>query len=90
MTISGTCVFSGYLRSNAFEDNQSCLTIANSEAIQLQTKHLSIKYHCFGDQVLNGTIHVIKIQTNDNWADIFTKPLSGVKVKQLHKLLMGW
>jgi len=33
MTISGTHVFSGHLKSEVYEDNQSCLTIATSEAI---------------------------------------------------------
>jgi len=90
MTISGSQVFSGHLKSEIYEDNQSCLTIATSEAVRPRTKHLSIKYHHFRDQVLNGTVRVVKVHTNDNWADIFTKPLTRVKFERLRKLLMGW
>jgi len=67
MTITGTHVFSGHLKTDIFEDNQSCLTIANSEAVHPCTKHLSIKYHHFWDQVLNGMVCIVKVHTNDNW-----------------------
>jgi len=90
MELSGTCVFSGHLISDVFEDNQSCLNIANSEAVCPRTKHISIKYHHFRDQVRKGIVRVVKVHTNDNWADIFTKPLSCVKFKHLRYLLMGW
>jgi len=33
MTISGMHVFTGHLKCEVYEDNQSCLTIATSEAI---------------------------------------------------------
>jgi len=42
------------------------------------------------NQVLNSVLQVIKVRTNDHWADIFTKPLSHVKFQCLHLLLMGW
>jgi len=89
MMLSRTWFFSGQPKLDIFEDNQSCLTITNSEAVQLQTKHLSIKYHHFWDQVLNGTVWVVKVHTNDNWVDIFTKPLSCIKFECLCQMLMG-
>jgi len=42
MTIAGTHIFSGNLETDIFEDNQSCLLIAHSEAVRPCTKHLSI------------------------------------------------
>jgi len=90
MYLHGTQLFSSTLTSQVFSDNQSCLTIATTDAVCPCTKHLSIKFHHFQDQVLNGTIQVIKVHTNDNWADIFTKPLSRVKFEHLQCLLMGW
>jgi len=90
MKIDGTNVFSGHLFTDVFEDNQSCLLIANSEATRPRTKHLSIKYHHFHDQVLNSTVRVVKVHTNDNWADIFTKPLSRIKFEYLQQLILGW
>jgi len=64
--------------------------IATSDANHPCTKNLSIKYHHFCDYILRGTIQVFKVHTNDNWADIFTKPLSHIKFKWLCLLLMGW
>ncbi len=90
MYLHGSQLFSSNLTSKVYGDNQSCLTIATTDANGPQTKHLSIKYHHFHDQVLNGTVQVLKVHTNDNWANIFTKPLSGVKFECLRLLLMGW
>jgi len=90
MYLHGTQLFSSTLTSHVYGDNTSCLTLATNEAVRPCTKHLSIKFHHFRDQVLNGTVQGVKVHTNDNWADIFTKPLSKVKFEHLWHLLMGW
>jgi len=90
MYLHGSKLFTNNLTSKVYSDNQSSLTIATSNAVCPRTKQLSIKYHHFRDQVLNGTVQVAKVHTNDNWADIFTKPLAHVKFKWLQSLLMGW
>jgi hypothetical protein len=58
-----------------YEDNASCIVLAHSEGTKQRTKHISIKWHHFRDQVRLGHIKLIKIDTNFNWADILTKPL---------------
>jgi len=90
MHLHGSHLFSKTLTSKVYGDNQSCLTIATTDTTQPRTKHLAIKFHHFCNQVLNGTIQVIKVHTNDNWADMFTKPLTCMKFECLHLLLMGW
>jgi hypothetical protein len=76
--------------SQVFEDNAACIVLAHSETSKVRTKHIALKWHHFKDQIKNGFIKVIKIDTNFNWADILTKPLGRQKHEALRKLVMGW
>jgi len=48
--------------------------------------HIAIKYRHFRDQLVDGKIEVEGIDTNDQIADIVTKPFAPVKFKALRKL----
>jgi hypothetical protein len=76
--------------SQIFEDNASCIILAYSDGTKPRTKHLSLKWHHFKDQIRNGAITVTKVASNLNWADIFTKPLCSLKHNSLRRLIMGW
>ena len=73
-----------------FEDNRSCIRVAESPKFTPRTKHTTITYHHFRSYVANKTIYVLPIGTTDQLADIFTKPLDRVVFTKLRKLLMGW
>ena len=86
-TISSPCL----PPSKIVEDNNACITLATTEMhFRPRTKHISIKFHHFHDKIRDGTLTVIKIGTNENIADIFTKPLSRIKFQHLRRLLMGY
>ena len=55
-----------------------------------RTKHIALKYHHFRGHVKNGDIQIERVDTKDQIADIFTKPLFSNIFKKLRKLLMGW
>ena len=76
--------------SEVHEDNAGCIVLANSDEYRPRTKHLAIKWHHFKDQVRNGFVKVTKIDTKDNWADIFTKATDKQTFLHLRKLMMGW
>ncbi len=79
------------LPSNIFEDNAACIVLATNESnYKPRTKHISLKYHHFHDQIQNGNLQMIKVDTHNNLADIFTKPLNKLKFQYLRKGLMGW
>lgn len=61
--------------STVYEDNASCVVLAHSEGTKVRTKHISLKWHRFKDHIKAGDIKVVKVDSNLNWADIFTKPL---------------
>lgn len=71
--------------SRIYEDNNACIVLATTDSPQFKpwTKHISLKYHHFKDYIRNGNISIVKVDTTQNWADIFTKPLVQVKFKYL-------
>jgi len=78
-------------RSVVHEDNKACLgLIMNPEQCRPRTKHIRIKWFHFRDQIAQGNITVQKIDTDLNWADIFTKALPRTKFELLRKMMMGW
>lgn len=73
-----------------FEDNASCIVLAYSDGTKMRTKHISLKWHHFKDQLRAGHITITKIASNLNWADLLTKPLVKIKHETLRKFIMGW
>jgi hypothetical protein len=73
-----------------WEDNASCIKVAESPKYTPRTKHIALKYHHFRQFVANGTIRIHSIGTLEQTADIFTKPLDAVKFVYLRKKLCGW
>ena len=78
------------LHCKVFEDNRSCIRVAESPKFTPRTKHIAIKYHHFRSHVANKTIEILPISTHDQLADIFTKPLDRVIFVKLRRSLMGW
>ena len=56
-------------------DNESAIKIARNPVQHLKTKHIQIRHHFLRDQVLKGDISIDHASTEDQLADIFTKPL---------------
>jgi hypothetical protein len=64
--------------------------MARSPKFRPRTKHINVKYHHFHDSIESGIIHMKDINTTEQQADIFTKPLAEAPFKYLRKLFMGW
>lgn len=73
-----------------WEDNRSCIKVAESPKFTPRTKHIALKYHHFRQFVSNGTVKINPIDTLEQTADIFTKPLDHSKFSYLRKKLCGW
>jgi hypothetical protein len=56
-------------------DNESAIKIAENPCEHSRTKHIDIRHHFLRDHNLKGDIEVSHVRTNDQVADIFTKPL---------------
>ena len=77
------------VRCNAFEDNMGALELSKVPKMRPRTKHINIKYHHFRKHVQDGTITVQHIKTEEQIADIFTKPLPEKLFKKYRQSIMG-
>ena len=72
------------------QSKTSCIRVAESSKFTPRTKHIAIKYHHFRKQVADKTISILPIDTKDQLADIFMKPLDRVIFRKLRLPIMGW
>ena len=87
-------------KSVVHEDNTGCLTLAHLEPGRdtPRSKFYDSKIHWFRQHLhpdddsseTDGPITVVKIDTKQQIADIFTKPLPRPDFERLRDLLMGW
>ena len=78
------------IKCKVYEDNNSCIAVANATKFSPRTKHIALKYHHFRSFVKKGIIEIFPIASADQVADIFTKPLDIIIFSKLRKLLNGW
>jgi hypothetical protein len=64
-------------------DNESAINIAYNPCEHSRMKHTDTRHHFLRDHVIKGDIIISHVGTNDQLADIFTKPLDE---KQFHEL----
>jgi len=76
--------------STVYEDNRGALELAREPKFRPRTKHIATKYHHFRNAVAKGKIKILPIDTKNQQADIFTKPLLKPQFEKLRKLIMGW
>ena len=67
-----------------FVDNQGAIKLANNPVHRQRSKHIDIKYHFIRDEVTIGTLQLIYVPTHLNIADMFTKPVSRMKLDKLN------
>ena len=64
-------------------DNQSCIKMTENHVFQDRLKHIEIRYHFICDMVQRGALKLQYISTDEQVADVLTKPLSRVKLEYL-------
>ena len=87
------CSFIGEIQGTRREsmsincDNQGAIALSKDNKFHARTKHIDICYHFIREAVEDGKIQVEYIPTDDNVADIFTKPLAKTKFRHFVELL---
>jgi hypothetical protein len=71
------------------KDNQSKIRMATSDKFTPQTKHIALKYHHFFSHVKNDHIEMNYCPTEDQNADLLTKPLAESAFFRLRLMLIG-
>ena len=60
-------------------DSQSAIHLCKNLMYHERTKHVDVRYHFVRELVANGDIHIQKISTEDNPADMGTKTVTAAK-----------
>jgi len=55
-------------------DNQGALALSKNPTKHSKAKHIDIRYHFVRECYEKGVLELEYIPSNDNYADIFTKP----------------
>jgi hypothetical protein len=80
------------IRSTIFEDNQACYQLATTDPPRMtpRSKSIAIKYHWFREHLRPGEVEIASIASQEQLADIFTKPLSPTIFEYFRMKLLGW
>ncbi|GJZ97954.1 retrotransposon protein, putative, ty1-copia subclass [Tanacetum coccineum] len=65
---------------NMYCDNSAAIIFAKDSGIMKGARHFLRRYHYVREQVESGEIKILKVHTDDNLADLFTKALPREKV----------
>ena len=60
-------------------DNQSCIKMTENRVFHDRLRHIEIHYHFIHDMVKRGALKLQYISTDEQVANVLTKPLSRVK-----------
>jgi hypothetical protein len=68
-------------------DNESAIHMANNPVEHSRTKHIDIRYHFLRDHQQKEDIEIAYVNTHNQLADIFTKPLDEKTFSELRNEL---
>ena len=68
-------------------DNQGAIKLAKNPAFHKRSKHIDVKYHFIRSEVQQSAVSIRYIASEDNLADIFTKPVSRVRLDKFKPLI---
>ncbi|MCO5552643.1 hypothetical protein L7F22_006159 [Adiantum nelumboides] len=68
-------------------DNLSSMQLARKPVFHARTKHIEVHYHFIRERVLDGSIDLTFVRTDEQIADIFTRPLELRSCNDLERCL---
>ena len=70
-------------------DNHSCIVLAKNPVVHQRLKHIDIKFQFIHDEINKESILLEYIETEKNVADVFTNPMTGIKLNTFRKIIVG-
>ena len=70
-------------------DNQSAIAIASDDVHHQRTKHIDIRHHFIREHIKAGAVALQWVPTEEQEADLLTKPLGKAAFVKLRDRLMG-
>lgn len=78
------------IRATVYEDNEGARAIANVPKMRPRTKHLNVKYHHFRTYIDSDKVMIESIDTDEQPADMMTKPVNLPRLRKHRRKAMGW
>ena len=78
LQLDATCIYC---------DNQSYVKLSENPVFHDKSKHIEIKYHYTRDMVQRGPVKLQYVATDEQIADVLTKPLAKVKFEYFRENL---
>ena len=78
LQLDATCIYC---------ENQSCVKLSENPMFHDKSKHIEIKYHYIRDMVQKGEVKLQYVVTEEQIADVLTKPLARVKFEYFREKL---
>ena len=72
-----------------FGDNQGSIALVKNPINHSKSKHIDIKFHFIREKYSKGLIELQYVPSNDNIADLMTKPATKAKLDKFKQLLFG-
>ena len=72
------------------DDSQACIRIAGNPCLAERTKHFDVKYHWLREKIKANKVELRYVNTHEQLADIFTKPLGVMQHNYLKGRLTGF
>lgn len=72
------------------EDNQGAIAMGENSTSSGRTKHIDVRYHYTREKIEKKKICLEYVPTQDQLADILTKPLQRVKLVELRRKVAGY
>ena len=70
-------------------DNQSSIVLTKNPVVHQRSKHIDIKFQFIYDEINKELILLEYIETEKNVANIFPKPMTGIKLNVFRKIIVG-
>ena len=74
---------------NLFCDNQGAIALTKNPISHQRSKHIDVKYHFIRDEIMKNNLSINYVPTDSNPSDMFTKPVSKIKLQCFIKHIMG-
>ncbi|OWZ08217.1 Retrotransposon protein [Phytophthora megakarya] len=68
-------------------DNEAAFVMATNPTYSRRTRHIELRWHYVRDQVVNNTVELWKVKTDDNPSDLMTKSLASDRFEMLNNML---
>ena len=73
-----------------YEDTKGCIDLSQNPVHHKRSKHIDVRYHYIREKVESNDIILIYVNTQEQLADLLTKPLPKQQTQKLREPILGY